>query len=61
MESISTIAGYFFIFGLMLLILSYANKIFTQRPNKTFLLLGLLFFLMWITLFIITFDKEILK
>ncbi|MFH1562621.1 MAG: hypothetical protein ABIF11_04275 [Nitrospirota bacterium] len=51
MPGIGFITNVFAIFGLCLVILAYANPKLAQRPNKTFLLLGLLMGLMWAALF----------
>lgn len=50
MAGIGFITDVLGIFGLLLLILAYANPRLEQRPNKTFLLLALLMGLMWTAL-----------
>ncbi|MEW6620044.1 MAG: hypothetical protein AB1422_12050 [bacterium] len=61
MVGIGAITDAFFWFALFLIILAYANPKLTQRPNQIYLMLGLLFCLMWIGLFILFELPEMLK
>jgi bacteriorhodopsin len=53
MKGAGFISTAFLVLGLCLMILAYSNKKLVQRPNQTFLMLGVIMLLLWFVMFIV--------